>query len=82
MVDQPVLSASGHPLEGMPKPMVSEDLANQILSTQKLKIEEVRKVLEKEAPRPCHGSKCARCGKGQRPHGSRRLQRGGNPPGL
>ena len=47
MVDQPVLSASGHPLEGMPTAMVSEDLANQILSAQKLKVEEVRRVLER-----------------------------------
>ena len=46
MVDQPVLSASGHPVEGMPAAMASEDLANQILSTQKLKVEEIRKVLE------------------------------------
>ncbi len=47
MVDHPVLSASGHPVAGMPAAMVSDDLANQILSAQKLKVEEVRRVLDK-----------------------------------
>lgn len=47
MVDHPVLSASGNPVEGLPTAMVSEDLANQILSAQNLKVEEIRKVIEK-----------------------------------
>ncbi len=47
VVDQPVLSASGHPEGTMPAAMVSEDLANQILAGQRIKVEELRKVLEK-----------------------------------
>jgi hypothetical protein len=47
MVDQPVLSASGSPVEGLPAAEISEDLANQLLSGQKLKVEELRKLLEK-----------------------------------
>jgi len=47
MVDQPVLSASGHPVERLPAAMISEDLANQLLASQKLKVDELRRVLEK-----------------------------------
>lgn len=47
MVDQPVLSANGHPVEGLPAAMISEDLANQLLAPQKLKGDELRRVLEK-----------------------------------
>lgn len=47
MIDQPVLAASGSPVKGLPCAEVSEDFANQVLAGQKLKVEELRKVLEK-----------------------------------
>ncbi len=47
MIDQPVLGASGQPVKDLPCAEVSEEFANQILAGQKVKVEELRKVLEK-----------------------------------
>ena len=47
MIDQPVLSASGHAEGAMPAALVSEDFGNRLLAPAQLSVQDLRRVLEK-----------------------------------